>query len=150
MNGTLSALPNMTRGTVHAYFYFGDQKPQASLQLANDLWSGSKVVDFIFDSVGDGWYYGSVPTGLLQGYESGNGSKIIRILVSVPAGYNVYIDGLMHYSNEVNRMKARGTDKTWLTLLTLLAFYCYGLVLVLLKTPQWQSTYPIQLCLWLS
>ncbi len=100
MNGTLTALPNMTKGTVHAYFYFGNQKPQASLQLANDLWSGSKVVDFIFDSVGGGWYYGSVPTGLLQGYESGDGSKIIRIMVSVPAGYNVYIDGLMHYPNE--------------------------------------------------
>ena len=100
INGDLPALPNMTKGTVHAYFYFGNQDPQASLKLANEQWKASKEVNFIFESVGGGWYYGTIPAGLLQGYEEGNGSKIIRMMVSIPAGYNVYIDGLMHYPNE--------------------------------------------------
>ena len=55
-----------------------------------------------------------------------------------------------HYSNSVGRMRPRSPDKIWLTTLTLLAFYVYGLVLVVLKTPEWQTTYPIQLCLWLK
>ena len=100
INGTLSALPNMTKGTIHAYFYFGNQEPQASLKLANELWKASKEVNFIFESVGDGWYYGSIPVGLLQGYEEGNGRKIIRLILSIPAGYDVYIDGLMYYPDE--------------------------------------------------
>lgn len=100
LEGKLSSLPNMTKGTVHAYFYFGNQTPEAYMRLYNSSWKYCKDVKFIFDSVGGGWYYGSIPASLFQGYPEGNSSSIIRISILIPAGYTVYLDGLMHYPNE--------------------------------------------------
>ncbi len=100
LDGKLSSLPNMTKGTVHAYFYFGNQTPEAYMRLYNSSWKYCKDVKFIFDSVGGGWYYGSIPASLFQGYPEGNSSSIIRISILIPAGYTVYLDGLMHYPNE--------------------------------------------------
>lgn len=56
---------------------------------------------------------------------------------------------LMYYSNSVGRIRSPNRDKAWLTLFTLVAFYFYGLTLVVLKTPEWQTTYPIQLSWWI-
>ena len=78
INGDLPALPNMTKGTVHAYFYFGNQTPSASMRLYNSDWKYCKDVEFIFESVGSGWYYGSIPASLFQGYPQGNSSSIRR------------------------------------------------------------------------
>ena len=101
--GVISKLPDMTKGTLHAWFYFGKQAPKASVLVYNPKWNGSNKsgqVDFIFEDKGDGWYYGSVPASLLENYYEGDGSKIIRIALTIPAGYTVYVDGLMHYSQE--------------------------------------------------
>ena len=101
--GVISKLPDMRKGTLHAWFYFGDQVPKASVMLYNTKWIGSNKsgpVDFIFEDKGDGWYYGSVPASLLENYYEGDGSQIIRIILTIPAGYTVYVDGLMHYSEE--------------------------------------------------
>lgn len=100
IDGKLSSTPNMTKGTVHAYFYFGNQTPEAYMRLYNSSWKYCKDVKFIFDSLGGGWYYGSIPASLFQGYPDGNSSSIIRISILIPAGYTVYLDGLMHYPNE--------------------------------------------------
>lgn len=48
-----------------------------------------------------------------------------------------------HYANQIQRL--RGRQRLWLILLTLIAFYAYGLVIVVLKTPEWQTTYPFVL-----
>lgn len=56
----------------------------------------------------------------------------------------------MDYCNQVSRITLRKNNRLWMILFTLAAFYVYGLVLVLLKTPEWQTTYPIQLSLWLN
>ena len=101
LEGNLSALPNMTKGTVHAYFYFGEQKPEASMRLYNTAWKYCPEVYFTFENMGDGWYYGSIPASLFKGYQEGDSSKIIRISILIPAGYTVYIDGLKYNSNEV-------------------------------------------------
>lgn len=50
---------------------------------------------------------------------------------------------ISHYANQVQRL--RGRQRLWLMLLTIAAFYLYGLVIVVLKTPEWQSTYPFVL-----
>ena len=57
---------------------------------------------------------------------------------------------IMYYCNETERVKARITDRIWLIMFTLVAFYMYGMVRVVFKTPEWQSTYPIQLSLWIN
>ena len=110
LNGQLSALPNMTKGVISAYFYFGNQTPNATLQVINTLWHPSKEVNFIFESAGDGWYLGSVPASLLQGFHEGNASEVIRMMLGIPAGYTVYVDGLMHYPNETYQTSINAED----------------------------------------
>lgn len=100
MEGTMSKLPNMTKGTVHAYFYFGSKTPEATMRLYNSQWKYCKDVAFTFEDVGGGWYYGSIPASLFQGYPEGDSSQIIRISILIPAGYTVYVDGLVHNPNE--------------------------------------------------
>ena len=110
INGDLAALPNMTKGVIRAYFYFGNKDPNASLQVINPLWHPSKEVNFIFESAGNGWYLGSVPASLLQGFHEGNASEVIRMMINIPAGYTVYIDGLMHYPNETYKTSINAED----------------------------------------
>ena len=101
--GVISKLPDLSKGTLHAWFYFGKQEPKASIMLYNSKWNGSNKsgnVDFIFEDKGNGWYYGSIPTSLLENYYVGDGTDIIRILLTIPAGYTVYVDGLMNYPKE--------------------------------------------------
>ena len=100
IDGAMAKVPNMTKGTVHAYFYFGTKTPEASMRLYNSLWKYCKDVAFTFEDVGGGWYYGTIPASLFQGYPEGNSSEIIRFSILIPAGYTVYVDGLMHYPNE--------------------------------------------------
>ena len=100
LEGKMDAVPNMTKGTVHAYFYFGEQAPEAALRLYNTQWKYSQDISFSFEDAGNGWYYGTIPAGLFQGYPEGDSSKVIRISILIPAGYTVYVDGLMHYPNE--------------------------------------------------
>ena len=106
--GMLNKLPDMRKGTLHAWFYFGKQEPKASVRVYNAKWgcsNKSSSVDFIFEDMGDGWYYGSVPASLLESYYVGDGSQILRVALIIPAGYTVYVDGLMHYPQEVYKTK---------------------------------------------
>jgi len=82
--------------------------------------------------------------GLLSAVVASNATALMRVSTL----FQVFI--LMQYSNSVERMQRYRTDKTLLILLTLIAFYAYGLVLVIFKTPEWQTTYPIRLSLWLN
>jgi len=99
------------------------------------------------------------PADHLVRYHAGRQMSLLNLIVIVIASNAVALMrfssyfcmyAMMHYCNEVGRMRSRRNDKTWMTLFTLGAFYVYGLVLVVLKTPEWQTTYPIQLSLWLS
>ena len=56
---------------------------------------------------------------------------------------NIYT--LMQFSNEVGRMKRGSTNKLLLIPCALAAFFLYGLVVVVFRTPEWQTTYPINL-----
>ena len=94
-NGEISAVPNMTRGTMGAWFYFGDQVPEASLQVTSDNWMGSTEVFFVFTkNDGHGWYYGELHGSDIGFYENANAKAVIRWTLIVPAGYTVYIDNL--------------------------------------------------------
>jgi hypothetical protein len=56
--GVISKLPDMRKGTLHAWFYFGDQAPKASVMLYNTKWIGSMYsftqderVKYFYDTV---------------------------------------------------------------------------------------------------
>lgn len=94
-SGEISAEPNMSYGTLGAWFYFGKQLPNANFVLTNDKWKGSTPVPFIFTkNSGDGWYYGEVNGSSLVCPEGGGTTKVIRMMVQIPKGYTVYIDNL--------------------------------------------------------
>ena len=93
--------PNMTEGTLGAWFYFGDLEPSALVQLTSSTWKGSISTPFSFVYGGDGWYYGTVDTSTISYYdENGDGapdadnSAIIRVSLYTPIGSTVLIDGL--------------------------------------------------------
>lgn len=100
LSNSIAELPDMSKGVLHAWFYFGDQTPVASVRLYNDQWGGSREVAFSFEDKGNGWYYGSISNTLFNGYDKGDSSQIIRIEIIIPESYAVYIDGLMSYPNE--------------------------------------------------
>ena len=110
IDGTWKQVPNMTKGVVSAYFYFGDKNPEAYMRIYNSSWKYCPEVAFNFESVGDGWYYGTIPASLFQGFSEGNSSKIIRISILIPAGYTVYVDGLMHDPNATIETKLDPED----------------------------------------
>ena len=94
-SGEISNIPNMNKGTLGAWFYFGDQAPSAYVALTNDLYYGSNGVDFVFTkNAGNGWYYGELHGSDFTCAEGGGTSKIIRISILIPSGYTVYIDNL--------------------------------------------------------
>lgn len=49
----------------------------------------------------------------------------------------------LHYSNQVAAMEK--ADKVIITCLTLIAFAFYGFIIILYRTPEWVTTYPIEL-----
>ena len=94
-SGEISAEPNMTKGTLGAWFYFGKQLPNATFIITNDKWKGSTPIPFVFTkNAGDGWYYGEINASSLKCPEGGGTSKVIRMMVQIPKGYTVYIDNL--------------------------------------------------------
>ncbi len=94
-SGDLSAEPNMTKGTLGAWFYFGKQLPNASMRVTSDNWKGSVALPFVFtQNPGDGWYYGELHGSDIEFTESANASKVLRITIDIPQGYDVYIDNL--------------------------------------------------------
>ena len=98
--GLTSTLPDITKGVMRAYFYFGNQTPKATVGLVNSYRENCKTTDFVFEDLGGGWYRGSVPVSLLTGYAQGDGNDIEDVLISIPKGYSVYLDNLMFFPNE--------------------------------------------------
>ena len=94
-SGEISALPNMTKGTLGAWFYFGSQTPKASFFMTNSKWKGSNWVDFVFvEDAGNGWYYGAINASSLVCEEGGGTSSVYRMTIMIPKGYTVYVDNL--------------------------------------------------------
>lgn len=102
------SIPNvdMNNGTLGAYFYFGDQEPKASAQVTSANWKGSVSLGFAFEDLGDGWYYGTIDTGVYyfydengDGKQDGNLDACIKLTVIVPEGYTAYVDGLTYKQN---------------------------------------------------
>lgn len=94
-SGEISALPNMNKGTLSAWFYFGKQLPNANLVITNKSWKGSNTLPFVFTkSTGDGWYYGELHGSDLVCAEGGGTSEVIRMMLQIPKGYTIYIDNL--------------------------------------------------------
>lgn len=55
---------------------------------------------------------------------------------------------ILQFANCVQKFSAN--NRKILTIMTCIAFYAYGLTVVILRTPQWQTTYPIDLSWLLS
>lgn len=55
--------------------------------------------------------------------------------------FNLYAN--MHFSNTANNLNR--VDKTLIISLTILLSFLFGLTVTVLKTPEWQTTYPIKL-----
>ena len=86
---------DMTSGTLGAWFYFGNQLPNANIVITNAKWKGSIPVDFVFTkNTNDGWYYGELHASDITCPEGGGTSEAIRITLQIPAGYTVYIDNM--------------------------------------------------------
>jgi len=107
----LSVEPNMSYGTMGAWFYFGKQLPNASMRVTSDNWKGSIAVPFVFtQNAGDGWYYGELHGSDIKFTESANASKIIRFTIDIPKGYSVYVDNLHWNSGVENTLTAAEID----------------------------------------
>ena len=99
-NGEISAKPNMTKGTLGAWFYFGEQAPAASLQVTSDNWKGSREIPFVFTNKdNNGWYYGELHGSDIDFFESANTKAVLRWMLIIPEGYTVYIDNLSWKAN---------------------------------------------------
>lgn len=93
--GEISAKPNMNKGTLGAWFYFGKQLPNANIVITNASWKGSNTLPFVFTkNTGDGWYYGEINASDLVCAEGGGTADVIRMMIQIPKGYTIYIDNL--------------------------------------------------------
>ena len=92
---------DMSTGTLAGWFYFGEQTPDASVKLTGN-WKGSTTVPFTFTEGGNGWYYGTVDLASFAYSEAGGTSTDVeRFTINIPAGYNIYIDGLTRYTTSM-------------------------------------------------
>ena len=94
--GEIDALPDMTSGTLGAWFYFGDTEPSAYVKLTDASWRGSRGVDFTFGENHNGWYYGTIDCSTITYSETATPGDVIRVTINVPAGFEGYIDGLTY------------------------------------------------------
>ena len=92
----IDALPDLTSGTLGAWFYFGDMEPAAHVVLTDYNWKGSRGVDFTFGENQNGWYYGTLDCSKFTYSETDNPGLIRRIMINLPAGFEGYIDGLTY------------------------------------------------------
>ena len=110
--GEISVVPNMNKGTLGAWFYFGNQTPKASFFMTNNRWKGSNWVDFVFvEDAGNGWYYGALNASSLVCEEGGGTSSAIRLCIVIPKGYTVYIDNLSWKPNDESLVKIVKNDE---------------------------------------
>ena len=81
---------DLSNSSLGAYFYFADGKPYAEAQIYDTTW-GSGRLAFVFEDVGDGWYYGKIKTNAGLSIEP---AKAILLRLWFNKGTTVYIDGL--------------------------------------------------------
>ena len=87
----------MHRGTLSAWFYFGDQEPAAALVTTDSgLNVCAEALEFAFGENQDGWYEGKIDLSQMIYAEEVNRSYIIMLTIAVPNGYTVYMDGLTY------------------------------------------------------
>lgn len=102
---------NMRNGTLGAWFYFGTQLPNASMLVTSDNWKGSIALPFVFTkNTGDGWYYGELHGSDIKFVEQANASRVIRITITFPATYTIYMDNLHWFANVENDLIAAEID----------------------------------------
>lgn len=107
----LSAAPDMRKGTLGAWFYFGKQLPNASFRVTSGNWKGSISLPFVFtQNSGDGWYYGELHGSDIKFSESADASRIIRFTIDIPKGYSVYVDNLKWTAGTENELTAAEID----------------------------------------
>lgn len=100
---TGSMAPDLSDGTLGAWFYFGDAEPSASVTFTANNWKGSIPAAFTFGEGEDGWYYGSVDTSAIEFYETENADGVAsdlkavqRITIGLPANSVIYMDGMTY------------------------------------------------------
>lgn len=110
-SGEISATPNMNKGTLGAWFYFGKQLPNATFVITNKAWKGSTPIPFIFTkNTGDGWYYGELHGSDIKCPEGGGTAEIIRMMLQIPKGYTIYVDNLKWTPGVENPLVAAEID----------------------------------------
>lgn len=110
-SGEISAAPNMNKGTLSAWFYFGKQLPNANFVITNKAWKGSTPIPFVFTkSTGDGWYFGELHGSDIKCPEGGGTAEIIRMMLQIPKGYTIYIDNLKWTAGVENPLVAAPLD----------------------------------------
>lgn len=110
-SGEISATPNMNKGTLGAWFYFGKQLPNATFVITNKAWKGSTPIPFIFTkNTGDGWYYGELHGSDIKCPEGGGTAEIIRMMLQIPKGYTIYVDNLKWTPGVENPLVAAELD----------------------------------------
>ncbi len=93
--GQIEIEPDMRKGTLSAWFYFGTQLPNATLRVTSDNWKGSTDLPFVFTkNAGDGWYYGELHGSDIAFVEEADASQIIRFTIVIPKGYSIYLDSM--------------------------------------------------------
>ncbi len=90
-NARLAAC-NIANGTVSWYVYFGDQPAAGSVQFTDAAWKNNTKAAVAYESVGDGWYKGSVDTSALTYPDGYDATKIIRIYLIFAQGGEYYVD----------------------------------------------------------
>ncbi len=94
LDTTGMASPLVHRGTVSAWFYFGEQEPSAALIPIDTNGNVSTGAAFTFGEGVDGWYLGTVSLGNMAYAEGVTVGDVAAISLAIPQGYTVYIDGL--------------------------------------------------------
>lgn len=102
--GKLEAMPNMTSGTLSAWFYFGHGvAPAASLRLTFKDDGVSNVAPFSFEDKGNGWYFGTVDCSAINKSSGSDMSQVARVNIrELPANTTIYIDGLSFAQNTID------------------------------------------------
>lgn len=85
------------RGTIGAWFYFGEQEPVAiAATIDVDGNYNAENLMIAFGEGEDGWYYGTVDLAKVVYAEGVNPADLAVFAIAVPQKYTVYIDGMTY------------------------------------------------------
>lgn len=97
--GRLENYLDMSSCVINGYFWFGDVEPAAEMSITEGTWATSLYSAFSFESVGDGWYYGTLNSHEIMYDDSdtvagATGDQVRRISLRLPENATVYLDQL--------------------------------------------------------